>query len=107
MEAIWDIYKVAEMTEEQKVRNACRKLRQEVCQWGRSLSYRNQRVRATQELPDGISLILGGQGWRSYAIVCVNEVEVSKRFYVAKEADELYAEIMQHADANCQQSLSS
>lgn len=100
MEAIWDVYAIAAMDEEAKVRNVCRQLRQQVAQWGRSISYRNQRLRTSDYLPNGISLILGGQGWRSYAIVCVHQVEASRRFYVAKEdeAGALYAEIMAHAD---------
>ena len=96
--AEYNVFVIADMNQEQKVRNMCRQFHQEA-RLGRNFGYRSQPVRYHAYLPDGFSILKGGKGYRAWALLERDQKPVTKRFYPAYDAAEMYAEFMAQIDA--------
>ncbi len=100
MVASWNVNEIEKMSDEGKVRNRVRQLRDEVETWNRPLGYAGKAVRSRDYLPHGVSLLMGGNAGCQWVTVEVECVPVTGRIYL-RNADyaDLYATIMGYAIA--------
>lgn len=97
--ACWNTYEIEAMSEEDRARNVCLQLRQEVVQWNRPLGYQGKPVRRSQYLPKDVTLLMGGGSGRQWVQVERRGLPVGPRYNPAKQCDALLAEIMSEKGA--------
>jgi hypothetical protein len=97
--AVWNIYEMAAMTTEGKLRNLARQCEQEACEWGRSFSYAGRPVFESIESGHGpdhpfarVGIVRGGYRGRQWAYASADGKQVGPKLKMKPGiAGELYS----------------
>jgi hypothetical protein len=102
MQAIWNIHEIAKMSDEQRVRNACRQIEQECVEWRRALGFRGRGTSRGEQWTASkrVSLACNGRNGRQYVQICVDGQPTGKRIRVIEgSAVTIYTAIMDARDS--------
>jgi hypothetical protein len=101
MEAVWNTTAIDAMSPEQRLRNVCRQIEQEVCQWGRVLGYRGKPTGRGKQYTgsDRVELACGGNSARSWVRVYIDKQPATARIYCRPGcAETIYLELAAAVD---------
>lgn len=76
--AVWDVFRIAGMSQEQRIRNLCRQIEQSVCQFGRRESVCGIPIRRGEQFTGNkrVSILTGGDYGKQWARVDIDGAAV-------------------------------